>query len=107
MLCGKLAYPLNDLKRIHKCDLLLGWWLVLHARIIHVFDMHRKREDSWLKPRRLTARPEGTAACGGLKPDAVKADAASELDAMDLRALWGNRRGRLPGPKPNTPRKEA
>ena len=26
----------------------------------------------------------------------VKADAASVLDAMDLRALWGNRRGRLP-----------
>src|SRR5260221_3943029 len=24
-----------------------------------------------LKPRRLTARPEGTAACGGLKPDSV------------------------------------
>jgi hypothetical protein len=26
----------------------------------------------------------------------VKADSASVLDAMDLRALWGNRRGRLP-----------
>jgi hypothetical protein len=36
-----------------------------------VFDVYRKREDSWLKPPRLTARPEGTAACGGLKPDAV------------------------------------
>lgn len=71
MLCGKLAYPLNDRKRIHKGDLLLGWWWVLHTRIIHVFDVHRKREDSWLKPRRLTARPEGTAACGGLKPDTV------------------------------------
>ncbi len=32
----------------------------------------------------------------------VKADAASVLDAMDLRALWGNRRGRLPTPAPNT-----
>jgi hypothetical protein len=28
----------------------------------------------------------------------VKADAASVLDAMDLRALWNNRRGRLPTP---------
>jgi hypothetical protein len=71
VLCGKLAYPLNDRKRIHKGDLLLGWRLVLHTRIIHVFDVYRKREDSWLKPWRLTARPEGTAACGGLKPDAV------------------------------------
>jgi hypothetical protein len=31
----------------------------------------------------------------------VKADSASVLDAMDLRALWGNRRGRLPGPNAN------
>jgi site-specific recombinase XerD len=45
----------------------------------------------------------------------VKADAASVLDAMDLRALWNNRRGRLPAapdtatphPKPTRKRKEA
>ena len=45
----------------------------------------------------------------------VKADAASVLDAMDLRTLWNNRRGRLPAapdtatphPKPTRKRKEA
>ena len=58
MFCGKLAYPLNDLKRIHKGDLLLGWWLVLHTRIMDVFYLYRKREDFGLKPpeARLTAR---------------------------------------------------
>jgi site-specific recombinase XerD len=33
----------------------------------------------------------------------VKADSASVLDAMDLRALWNNRRGRLPSVKPIPP----
>ena len=38
----------------------------------------------------------------------VKADAASVLDAMDLRSLWGNRRGLLPAPnaKPTPKGKE-
>ena len=52
MRCGKLAHPLKDLKRIHERALLLGWRLLLHARIIHTFDVYHKWEDFGLKPRK-------------------------------------------------------
>ena len=70
MLRSKLAYPLNDLKRIHKRDFLLGWRLVLHTRIIHVFDVYCKREDFGLKPpeARLTARVKTLRLAAGYSP---------------------------------------
>src|SRR5260221_14122996 len=49
-----------------------------------------------LKPRRLTARPEGTAACGGLKPDSVREGDTVPAHFGPLRplrppcSLWGN-----------------
>ena len=64
MLCGKLAYPFNDLKRIHKRDLLLGWRLLVHTRIIHVYDMYGKGYDCWLKPARASLL--------GLKPNSLR-----------------------------------
>jgi hypothetical protein len=58
---GQMAYPLKDLKRIDQRDLLLGWRLMFHTRIIHVFDVYSSWKNVWLKPGKPASPP-------GLKP---------------------------------------